>query len=184
MPSDDVYLKCLELEWQDHFQTRTQTWRSLEMEALLAVALVGIDWKLENILATSAVAVLLIVAALFGTLITLHHRNGVERRKFKHIIKIEEILGLRQPGGLYEKVKVPEVMKWTEAFSLELQHRSTSHFILRVHLILMVFGGIYLVFRLAQYSAGLGLLVAIILIAAASVAYLVSRRAQPATEEE
>ena len=146
MDTNEILLKCLDIEWQDLFQVRTQTWRPLETEAVLAVALVGIDWRLGNIYATSAVAILLIVAALSGIIITLRHRNDVEIGKFTHIIDIEKRLGLCKPGGVYEKVKAPAPMKWTQAFSFK--YRSTMHFILRMHLILMAFGFIYFVFRI------------------------------------
>jgi hypothetical protein len=86
MSSDvEILLKCLELEWQDHFQTRIQTWRTLEIVAAIAVGLVGIDWQIGNRFATSAAALLLIAAAGFGVLITRRHRK-VEREKFENII--------------------------------------------------------------------------------------------------
>ena len=150
MAKDEVLLKCMEMEWQDHFQTRVQTWHSLEMEALLAVALIGIDWKLENIYATLVVSFLLILAAYFGVLITIRHRNGVEVPKFKRIIRIEEELGLSKLGGLFADVKPPQEIKWWHAFYLN--RSSTMLFILRMHMILMAFGIIYLVSRGVQYT--------------------------------
>ncbi|MBI3912816.1 MAG: hypothetical protein HY327_01275 [Chloroflexi bacterium] len=141
MPSEQVLLKCLELEWQDHFQTRAQTWKSLEIEAVLAVALVGIDWRLGNVLATSAVALLLIIAAFFGSKITIYHRK-VEVMKFTHIIEIEKRLGMLVPG-LFGDVKQPEPFKWLDVFSLK---SNSLLFVLRMHTILLTFGIIYLVF--------------------------------------
>ena len=141
MPSQEVLLKCLELEWQDHFQTRVQTWKSLEIESVLAVALVGIDWRISNVYATSAVAVLLIIAAFFGAKITIAHRK-VEVIKFSHIIDIEKQLGMLEPG-LFGDVKKPEPFRWLDAFSLK---SNTLLFVLRMHTILLTFGIIYLVF--------------------------------------
>ncbi len=143
MPSEEVLLKCLEIEWQDHFQTRSQTWRTLEVEAALAVGLVGIDWRLANIFATSATALLLIIAAFSGALITLHHRK-VERGKFQNIIEIEQQLHLPE-SGLFKNAKLPEPIRWFDV--LNPRKSSTPLFILRMHIILLLFGAIYLVFR-------------------------------------
>src|SRR5947209_12268335 len=79
--SEAALLKTLEIQWQDHFQTRTQTWKTLEISALLAVALVGIDWRIGNPLVTIVAASLLILVTQFGIQITLKHRK-VEREKF------------------------------------------------------------------------------------------------------
>jgi len=143
MPSEEILLKSLEMAWQDHFQTRTQTWRTLEIEVALAVALIGIDWRLDSIFATSAVAFLLIIAALFGALITIRHRNQVEVTKFLHITNIEKKLGLLELD-LLANVKKPEPIKWKDIFSFK---SNTSLFILRMHIILQAFGLIYLIFR-------------------------------------
>ena len=144
MHRDDILLKCLEIEWQDHFNTRAQTWKTLEIEAMLAVALVGIDWQLDSIFATSAVAVLLILAALSGSAITYRHRNNVEVMKFSHIINIEEKLGLCEPD-LFGDVRKPAPIEWWHVL---YPKSNTPLFILRMNIIFMVFGIIYLVFRL------------------------------------
>ena len=44
----DTLLKQYEIQWQDHFQTRSQTWKGLEISVILAVALVGLDWKIDH----------------------------------------------------------------------------------------------------------------------------------------
>jgi hypothetical protein len=44
-PSEETLRKMLEIQWRDHFQTRLQTWKALEITSVLAVALVGFDWQ-------------------------------------------------------------------------------------------------------------------------------------------
>jgi len=51
-PTEAALLKMLEMQWQDHFQTRVQTWKSLEIATPMIVALVALDWGLKNALAT------------------------------------------------------------------------------------------------------------------------------------
>jgi len=145
-PSEAVLLKCMEMEWLDHFQTRNQTWKSLEIEAVLAIGLIGIDWQLDNIFATSMVGVLLIISAFFGLMITVRHRNNVEVMKFIHIIDIEKRLGMLEPD-LFGDVKKPKPFMWPEFFSLK---SNTSLFIIRMHLALVAFGIIYVIFRLMK----------------------------------
>lgn len=139
----EILLKCLEIEWQDHFQTRIQTWRTLEIVAAIAVGLVGIDWRIGNPFATSAAALLLILAAGFGANITLRHRK-VEREKFEHIIEIEQKLKLPE-FGLFKGIKPPALIKWLDV--INPKKSNTPLFILRMHLILMAFGIVYLISR-------------------------------------
>ena len=139
----EILLKCLEIEWQDHFQTRLQTWRTLEIVAAIAVGLVGIDWQLGNRFATSAAALLLIAAAWFGVLITRRHRK-VEREKFENIIAIENKLKLPE-FGLFTEAKPPALIAWLDV--VNPKKSNTPLFILRMHFILMAFGIVYLIFR-------------------------------------
>jgi hypothetical protein len=138
-----ILLKCLEIEWQDHFQTRIQTWRTLEIVAAIAVGLVGIDWQIGNPFATSAAALLLIAAAGFGVLITRRHRK-VEREKFENIIEIEKKLQLPEIG-LFKEAQPPALIQWRDV--VNPRKSNTPLFILRMHLILMTFGIVYLIFR-------------------------------------
>jgi hypothetical protein len=88
-PSEDTPRKLLEIQWQDHFQTRSQTWKALEMTSILAVALVGFDWRVDNQVAKVCGAIPLLLVAQFGVLITLKHR-AVEITKFKKISELEK----------------------------------------------------------------------------------------------
>jgi hypothetical protein len=139
----EILLKCLEIEWQDHFQTRLQTWRTLEIVAAIAVGLVGIDWQLGSRLATTAAALLLIAATGFGVLITRRHRK-VEREKFENIIAIEQKLKLPELG-LFKDAQPPALIRWLDV--INPARSNTPLFILRMHFILMAFGIVYLIFR-------------------------------------
>jgi hypothetical protein len=79
---DATLLKLLELEWNDHIQTRAQTWRTIEIEALLAVGLVGADIQFKSVAVTTVIGAVLLVATIVGMGITMHHRNTVEVQKF------------------------------------------------------------------------------------------------------
>jgi hypothetical protein len=131
-------------EWQDHFHTRNQTWKTLEIDATIVVALIGISWQLHNLVATSLVAALLILSAFFGVCITIHHRN-VEVIKLTCIRDIEEKLGI-ESMGLLKDTQVPYPIKWNKVF--QRKHFSTSAFILLTHYIILIFGLIYLIFSI------------------------------------
>lgn len=148
MPETETLLKCLDLQWKDHIQTRGQTWRTLQIEAALAIALVGIDWQLSNIFATIGFAILLIIATSFGSQITIYHRNITEIRSFSIIINIENILGMNKPDLLGD-VQIPKPIKWSDAF--RFKKSCTSLFILRMHITLQAFAIIYLIVSLFKY---------------------------------
>lgn len=130
-PSEETLRKMLEIQWQDHFQTRTQTWKTLEITSVLAIALVGFDWQSQNSIATIGIALLLFLVAQFGVLITLKHR-GVEITKFKKIAELERELGVAD-----ENLKLPLPINW---WSIFLYRKSnTPLFILRMHFALQLF---------------------------------------------
>jgi len=144
----------LEIQWQDHFQTRTQTWKTLEISALLAVALVGIDWRIGNPLVTIVAASLLILVTQFGIQITLKHRK-VEREKFLIIETVEKELELdevrrkalqgeadrnnKKGGGI-------DLIYWKSIF--HFKKSNTPLFILRMHFVIQLFAAGNLVIRL------------------------------------
>lgn len=140
-PSEAALLKLLDIQWQDHFQTRSQTWKALEITALIAVALVGLDWKIDNRLVTLVVAGLLAIVALFGMQITVRHRNNVEVMKFKIIKSVGEELGL-----VDSKLELPNPIRWWYVFLF--WKSNTSLFILRMQFVILLFAIGYLVFRL------------------------------------
>ena len=141
--SESTLLKLLEIQWQDHFQTRTQTWKTLEISALLAVALVGIDWRLGSPLITIIAASLLVLVTHFGIQITLRHRK-VEENKFRIITSLEEQLGLQDLIN-----KPPAPISWWSIF--RIKQSNTPLFILRMHFVIQLFAIAYLVVRLARF---------------------------------
>ena len=136
----DVLLKMLEIQWQDHIQTRNQTWKGLEISTLLAVALVGLDWQIDKPAVTCVASILLALVALFGMQITIRHRNSVEVKKFEIINDLERQLGLNPDHVL------PGKIKWWFVFLVK--RSNTSLFILRMQFVLLVFSVCYLSVRL------------------------------------
>jgi hypothetical protein len=139
---------AMDLAWRDHHHMREQTWRALQIEAALAVGLVGVDWQIQNVYVTIAAGILVVVAALFGVLITLHHRKG-EIRKFTHIVNCEEALGLHREDLLPpDTTKLPRSLKFIDALNPWVQ--STSVFILRMHIAILTFAILYVVGRVTM----------------------------------
>ena len=138
-PTEETLRKCLELEWQDHIQTRRQTWKALAVQVALAIGLVALDWQVGNLAATTVFGVVVIAAAQLGIQTSLHHRE-VEIRKFTHILRLEEQLGLHRPG-LFTDVSVPAPIRWADAF--RPGKSNTVLFILRMHVAVQVFALLY-----------------------------------------
>lgn len=137
---------AMELAWRDHHHMREQTWRALQVEAALAAGLVGIDWRIQNIYVTVAAGILVMLASIYGVLITLHHRKG-EIRKFTHIVNCEEALGLHSdellPPGT---TNLPKALRLIDALNPRVQN--TSAFILRMHAAIMIFAVLYIAGRI------------------------------------
>jgi hypothetical protein len=137
---------AMDLAWRDHHHMREQTWRALQVEAALAAGLVGIDWQIQNIYVTVATGILVMLASVYGVLITLHHRKG-EIRKFTHILNCEEALGLHTDSLLPLKTtKLPTPLRFVDALNPRVQN--TSAFILRMHTAILIFAVLYIVGRL------------------------------------
>ncbi len=139
--SPDNLIKLMEFQWQDHFQTRAQTWKSLQIAAILAVALIGMDWKIDKPIATGVASSLLFFVAVFGMLITIRHRNNVERLKFRLLGELGVQLGINDP-----KLSIPDKISWWQVFVV--WKSNTSLFILRMHFILLIFSVSLFVFRI------------------------------------
>ena len=139
-PGEATLLKLLDIQWQDHFQTRSQTWKALEITAIIAVALVGLDWQISNRLVTVVAAFLLSTVALFGMQITLRHRNVVEIRKFNIIKSVGEELAL-----VDSNLELPQPIHWWDVFLF--WKSNTSLFILRMQFVILLFAIGYLVLR-------------------------------------
>jgi len=141
-PSEETLRKMIEMEWLDHFQTRKQTWKALEITALLAVALVGLDWRVGEPIVTTGAAILLLIMAQFGIQITQKHR-AVERRCFRLIIGYEEELGITDP-----EFKETQLLSWWDIFRFRKSH--TPLFIMRMYFVIQLFALGYLISRLLK----------------------------------
>jgi hypothetical protein len=138
--------QAMELAWRDHHHARDQTWKSLQIEAVLGAGLVSVDAQYHNAIATTAAGALVVIASLFGVLISLHHRK-LEIRKFFHITNCERALGLHREGLLPpETVMLPSELKLWHVFKLNV--RNTAAFILRMHFAILLFAVLFVAARL------------------------------------
>lgn len=127
---------AMELAWRDHHHARDQTWKALQMEALLAIALIGIDLKTvdQSFKYLPLVgSILLFLIAISGIMITLHHRE-LERRKFRHIMHCEDALGVRP---YIDGVSLPAPIYIWDIFAF--WKSNTVLFIMRMHFVILVF---------------------------------------------
>src|SRR5260370_20553650 len=95
IPDKESVRLAMDLAWRDHHHAREQTWKAVQIEAALAAGLIGVDWQIRSVPATIAAGVLVVMSAIFGVLISLHHRK-LEVRKFTHIVNCEEFFGLHR----------------------------------------------------------------------------------------
>jgi hypothetical protein len=161
MPSEAALLKAMELAWKDHHHARDQTWKTVQMVAVLGAGLVTLDLQYRSALATALSALLVVIAGGVGVGITWNHRK-LERRKFIHLMNCEELLGLHRDdiiplhaGDDWSKgksdlvvdgaVSVPRMYGVLDIVN-PLKH-NTSLFILRIHLALMAFAFLVVVLR-------------------------------------
>lgn len=169
-PSEESVRAAMAAAWQDHHHARDQTWRALQMEAILGAGLVSVDAQFDSALPTSLAGALVVFAACFGIWITLNHRK-LERRKFIHIMNCEELLGLhrddiiplqsaaraefgtpteaadegrtpsRSPSLVNDAaVSVPRALSFGDTFDFRVHN--TAVFILRMHVAIIAFAAI------------------------------------------
>ena len=141
-PSEDTLRKMIEMEWLDHFQTRSQTWKALEIVALLAIALVGLDWRVGDPVVTTGAAILLLIVSQFGIQITMKHRT-VERRCFRLIIEYQKELGVTDL-----EFKETQLLSWGDIF--RIRKSATPLFIMRMYFVIQLFALSYLAGRLIK----------------------------------
>jgi hypothetical protein len=162
-PDPESIRMAMDAAWRDHHHARDQTWRALQMVAVLGAGLVSIDVGYGNVAATTAAGVLVVLASLFGLWITKNHRS-LERRKFIHIMNCEETLGLHRDDLIPLKrhhrgktdqappevrdawVAIPEVFSFWQVFSW--RKHNTSLFIMRLHLAILLFAVVFVVSRI------------------------------------
>lgn len=160
-PSDESLMKAMELAWRDHHHARDQTWKTVQIVAVLGAGLLSIDFAYENLIATRFAAILVILAAAFGVGITWNHRK-LEIRKFIHIMNCEELLGLHRDDiipldagddSMKEKNKrvrdgaVGVPAKFHLVDVVHPWRHSTALFILRIHIAIMGFALVVFILR-------------------------------------
>jgi len=177
-PILESVLAAMSAAWGDHHHARDQTWKSLQMVAVLAAGLITVDVQFHNWIATLFAGILVLASSYFGVRITLNHRK-LEIRKFIHIMNCEEFLGLHRDDliplepktlkdfGLssseyatrasrqneYEVIRasavtIPGDISFWDAF--RLWKHNTSMFILRMHISVILFTVILIVVRVAE----------------------------------
>mgnify|MGYP006293646525 CR=1 FL=1 len=142
-PTEKTLQTQLRLEWQGHEQTRAQIWKTPGIQALLIVGLDGGDIKFANIWVVVVLGTVMLISGIAGILITRHHGIG-QIRKFRHILRIDEQLGLHKPG-LLDDVGLPTEFRWFHI--IEPWQTNTPLFILRMHVAITVFVVIYIIVR-------------------------------------
>jgi disulfide bond formation protein DsbB len=145
-PSEETLRHQLEIQWKDHFQTRRQTWKALQINALLLLALIIAAFNSTDPWLLISLGIVYIISALAGVSVTIHHRK-VEIQKFQFIYMLEEKLLLHQSGYMSGIVK-PSEFKWKNIFNLK--RLSTPTFILMMHILLFIFAFIYIILRISE----------------------------------
>ncbi len=146
MPSEGTLHNQLQIEWQDHFQTRAQSWKTLQVEIGLILGLVGADLKFNNIWITSVLGILVLFLSLSGFLVTLAHWR-VQIRIFKDINAIEKALGLLNPKFLSQG-HVPATFKWNDIINPKCSY--VPIYILRLHIAVTLFIIIYIIAKFGK----------------------------------
>jgi hypothetical protein len=140
-PSEGALTTALECTWQNHFQTREQSWKTLQINALLVIGFVGADIKIDNLWVTICLGFMVIIVALSGLSIAIHHRIG-QRGRYKQIMNLEKQLGLLNEN-IISDVKLPKKFKVWHIFNpLE---SNTPLFMMRIHVIIIIFSIVYLI---------------------------------------
>jgi hypothetical protein len=144
-PSEEALRAALAHQWQDHIQTRDQTWRALQTVAVVAGGLVGLGITQGGVLGL-VVAVLVLGLAMCGMAITHQHRR-VEHHKFTFIRDIERRLALHVVLG---DPKIPQPFTWKDHFWP--WPFNTSKFILWMFEVIFLFAIAYLVLKVRALS--------------------------------
>jgi hypothetical protein len=180
-PEMESVIKAMELAWKDHHHARDQTWKTIQIVALICAGLVTIDYQFKDIFPTLCASFFVIMAAGFGISITYNHRK-LERRKFIHIMNCEEFLNLHRDDliplykntkliGLKEKESVIsnntndiELINLIKDSSVKLPKKftfleiinpfktNTALFILRMHISIILFSILIIILRITAYN--------------------------------
>jgi hypothetical protein len=140
-PSADTLRQQLDIQWRDHIQTREQTWKALQMVAVLFVGYVGSGLKVDKPWIIRAGGAVCILAASFGIAVTMHHRK-VQSIKFKYIYRLEENLGLHCENLLGD-ISPPGPFKWAFVFNFREICKPTFIMLL-MHIAILVLAAAYM----------------------------------------
>ena len=160
-PTEESLRMAMDQAWRDHHHARDQTWKTVQIVAVLGAGLLSMDLVNKNLAATAFATVLVVIASAFGAGVTWNHRK-LEVRKFIHLMNCEELLGLHRDDviPLYTtpqemKSKKKRVRDGAVALPAEFSglavinpaKNNTALFILRMHLAIMVFAVLVCVTR-------------------------------------
>ena len=70
---DESVRLAMDQAWKDHHHARDQTWKAVQMVAVLLVGLITIEFKYHNLIATSIAGLIVIVATISAILIANNH---------------------------------------------------------------------------------------------------------------
>lgn len=139
----DILLKELELDWQDHFEIRKQSWNTVIASGALVVGLLSMNkFPFDNGVLMTSGCLGLMALSIFGILIAKHHRQ-CEKEKFAYIRAIEKLLYIKVNGvqkNLHEFLN--EIKE--SRISTGLGTFSTSSFIVCYHWAVLLFCFIFL----------------------------------------
>ena len=175
IPSEESLRSVIECAWRDFQHARDQTWRALQIVAVLGAGLVTVDAQFKNVTATILTGCLIVIAAISGILIAMKHRK-VQRQKYIHIMNCQAKLGLHQDDLIplrerydeYEKclrkegrtgqilkealdkfqasaVSLPRAFPFWQVFNP--LWNSTDVFIIRMHCAVILFAILLMAFR-------------------------------------
>ena len=85
-----------------------------------------------------------VAVSITGLMATVHHRRA-QIRKFTHIDRLEDALGLHRTG-LLDDVHPPAAFRFNAI--LDPRRNNTPLFILRAHLLILAFVAVYAVARI------------------------------------
>jgi hypothetical protein len=94
LPDREAAIKDMELQWQDHFHMRDQSWRTVTNSALVFVGVVGLEvYRVPNAIMITAYCGLILLA-FYGRRVTAHHRRIQMEEKFPIMRRYYLYLGL------------------------------------------------------------------------------------------
>lgn len=143
-PQQDTLRQQLQLQWQDHIQTRSQTWKSLQIVAAIFLALIGAGIKLNDPNSLIPLGGVMLISTFFGMAITIHHRK-VQIKVFQTMYMLEEKLGLHKPTYM-DDIKSPKDFSLVDIFNI--RDIKTPVFILLMHVMILIFSLVYIASRL------------------------------------